>query len=301
MGKYKNVSMLVAAIILAAFVTLLVSNQITKAKRGVKEETVELSVAKVDLKGGTVLTKEMIDRGKFLKKSVPTQCFFTIDELAGRVVVTPIAANFPICESNLAPITLKTGGVSAIVSTEKRAMAVKVDKIIGVSGFIHPNNRVDVLVTFRNIGGGFNFPITKTILENILVLAVGPDIEQKGKEEKPSPVDVITLEVTPQEAEKLALASQEGKLNLTLRKYGEAIDVATTGQTIPILLGSYSSGGTQAPKKELVKTDTKFVAKQKTAKPVETAKKEVPKPKPYIVELIKGTKVSESKFDEGSL
>jgi pilus assembly protein CpaB len=128
-----------------------------------------------------------------------------------------------------------------VISPDKRAIAVKVDKVIGVSGFIHPNNRVDVLVTLKRVGGAIYNPITKIILENILVLAVGPDIEEKkGKEEKATPVDVITLEVTPEEAEKIALAAQEGKISLALRKHGDANEVLTTGQTAMGLINSYS-------------------------------------------------------------
>jgi pilus assembly protein CpaB len=200
--------------------------------------------------------------------------------------------------------------VSAIVTSEKRAIAVKVDKIIGVSGFIHPNNRVDVLVTLKNVAG-LNFPVNKTILENVLVLAVGPDIERKGKEQKPNPVDVITLEVTPEEAEKLALASQEGKISLVLRKFGDSKEVLTTGQTTAGLLNSYSSGSVlPAASKRLVPAtsgvsgaSSKFISSKRNS--VVTAKEkkkeeEKEKQKPIVVELIKGVKVTEVKI-EGSL
>ena len=86
------------------------------------------------------------------------------------------------------------------------------DKVIGVSGFIRPGNRVDVLVTIPT--GKVPIPTTKTILENILVLTVGPELEKKGKEEKPSEMDVITLELTPEEAEKIALAAKRSKVKV---------------------------------------------------------------------------------------
>ena len=97
-------------------------------------------------------------------------------------------------------------------------MGVKVDKVVGVSGFIHPGNRVDVLVTLSR-NERQNEPTTKIVLENILVLATGTELEKSGKQEKPAQVDVITLEVTPEEGEKLALAASEGKLQLALRNY----------------------------------------------------------------------------------
>jgi pilus assembly protein CpaB len=220
----------------------------------------------------------MIKPVDFLKATAPPGCFSDGDSLVGRVAILPIKANEPILESRLAPASIKTGGVAAVVSQKKRAVAVKVDKVIGVSGFIHHGNRVDVLVT---IPTGKNsaepIPITKTVLENILVLAVGPELEKKGKDEKPSDVDVITLEVTPEEGEKLALAASEGKLQLALRNFSDTENVLTRGVTIPGLLASYALGpvGGTSPKGD---------------HPVQ-------KPRPVIVELVKGSKVSEIKFE----
>lgn len=85
-----------------------------------------------------------------------------------------------IFESRLAPTSIKTGGVAAVIRSKKRPVAVKVDKVIGVSGFIHPGNRVDVLVTIAT--GKTSDPITKIVLQNILVLAVGPEISKTGEE-----------------------------------------------------------------------------------------------------------------------
>lgn len=309
MGK-RNILMLIGAVIFAALVAYLVTGQINKAKRAIQDDIVEVAVAKVDLEWGTVLTGEMIDRGKFFKKSLPSQSYTDPSTLPGRVLVTPIAANLPICEQHLAPITLKTGGVSAVISPDKRAIAVKVDKVIGVSGFIHPNNRVDVLVTLKRVEGAIYNPMTKIILENILVLAVGPDIEEKkGKERKATPVDVITLEVTPEEAEKIALAAQEGKISLALRNHGDSNEVLTTGQTAKGLINSYSRSkaepmyATKSPTPKAISRRT--IKKVKKSIPAKTEWKEEKKvsqeekPKAVVIELIKGVKVTEVKV-EGS-
>jgi len=150
--------------------------------------------------------------------------------------------------------------------------------VIGVSGFVHPGNRVDVLVSLQRSGREEN-PITKIVLQNIPVLATGTEIEQKGKNEKPVQVDVITLELTPDEAEKLALATTEGKIQLALRGYNSSEEVSTRGATIPTLLSGQSteSGaavkGTVTPKrapKSVVKAVT--VAKQDTGFQVEVLK-----------------------------
>jgi pilus assembly protein CpaB len=154
-------------------------------------------------------------------------------------------------------------------------MAVKVDDVVGVAGFINPGNMVDVLVTLTQ-----SPPITKTVLENVLVLASGTELERRGHEEKPQPVRVITVEVTPEEGEKLALAANEGKLQLALRNPLNAEPILTRGATVPALLNSY-----RLPEKAEVKPEVK----PQVVAPV----REVP---PVKVELIKGSTVSTLTF-----
>jgi len=251
MGKYRPFMLFGVAIIIAFIVTILVIKWLQKrveVREAVPLETLDIAIAKIDLKWGTAITNEMIEIKPFLKKSLPGGYFQDTASLAGRVLVFPVKSKEPIFESRLAPISVKTGGVAAMVSPKKRAIAVKVDKVIGVSGFIHPGNRVDVLVTLASASGKTSTPITKTVLENILVLTTGPEIETKGKEEKPFPAEVITLEVSPEEAEKLALAAAEGRLQLALRNFTDTEDILTKGTTIPALLSSYSS---YSPRKEI--------------------------------------------------
>src|SRR4030043_1063837 len=248
MGKYKSVILLGVAVIIALVTSLLVYGYIQK-KGKVKEVAVETQpgvVAAVDLSWGTRITDEMLKKTNFLKGSLATGYFSDPALVVGRVLIYPVKVNEPVFESRLAPVEVKTGGVAAVITPKKRAFAVKVDKVIGVSGFIHPGNRVDILMTLAT-GRTFN-PVTKTILENILVLAVGSETkERRGLEEKSSPTDVITLEVTPEEAEKLALAGTEGRLQLALRNFSDTENVVTRGTTVSTLIGPYSP----APAKEM--------------------------------------------------
>jgi pilus assembly protein CpaB len=145
--------------------------------------------------------------------------------------------NEPIVEARLAPTSVKTGGVSAIVSPGKRALAVKGDKVIGISGFIKPNDRVDVLVTLTD--SRYKRDMTKIVLEDVLVLATGTEIVQNGEGGKPHPVDVYTLEVTPKEGERLALAASQGKLQFSLRNPTDKETVLTYGATIAGTLGAF--------------------------------------------------------------
>ncbi len=300
MGKYRPFIMFGIAIFLALIVTVLIINWLQtkgKIKEAAPLEIQDVAIAKVDLKWGTILTKEVIDKKTYLKGSLPPGSFSDTSALVGRVLISPVNASEPIFESRLAPTSIRTGGVAAVVSPKKRAVAVKVDKVIGVSGFIHPSNRVDVLVTLTT--GKSPTSITKTVLENILVLAAGPEFEVKGKEEKQSPVDVVTLEVTPEEAEKLALAATEGKILLVLRNFSDTEEVLTKGMTIPVLLASYSGYSPVSETKPAPAVKRRRPAPSKTPAPIVEKRAKDEKPRPFVVELIKGSKSSEVKFEGG--
>ena len=177
--------------------------------------------------------------------------------------------------------------MAAILKSGHRAIAVKGDKIIGISGFINPGNYVDVLVTVKDPQK--KEEKTKTILENIQVLATGTQIQRNEKGE-PSPIDVYTLEVTPDEAEKLALAAAEGRIQLTLRSVTDSEDVFTDGITVPQLLASYSY-----PKSKPVAE--KFSKVKNTVPKKRKVRRWTPR-KSISVEIIKGIEVSNKKFLE---
>ena len=239
------VIMLVVALLIAGIVSYWSYGLLQKktVEQAAPADTQQVAVAAYDLKWGTVITNEVVKTQPYLKGSLPTGYIADPAAAVGRVVMYPMQVNEPLTESRLAPASVKLGGVAAIVSPKKRAMAVKVDKVVGVSGFIHPGHRVDVLVSLAKTDK-VQQPITKIVLENIPVLAVGTEVEQAaGQKEKPAQVDVITLEVTPEEGEKLALSATEGKLQLALRNYTDTEDVQTRGTTIPNLLASYAGAG----------------------------------------------------------
>jgi pilus assembly protein CpaB len=306
MGKYKPFILLGAAVVVALITSVLIYSWLQRKAKVEKTEafqTQSVAVAAADLSWGTVLTKGMTKVVPFLKASLPEGYFSDPASLEGRVLLSPIKANEPIFETKLAPTNVKTGGVAAVITPKKRAIAIRVDKTIGVSGFIHPGNRVDVLVTMAT--GKTPAPLTKTVLENILVLAAGTETETKGKEEKPSNVDVITIEVTPEEAEKVALAATEGRLQLVLRNFSDTEDVITKGTDIPALLASYSYGPVKetkadtrrAPVRKVVETKRPVVTPAPTPAPTPAIEKPPEKASFFTVELIKGTKASEVKFE----
>ena len=237
----------------------------------VESEAFPVVVALYDLVWGTKLDKEMMKTVPFIKESLPTGYFTDPGALEGRVIIAPLSQNDPVTESKLAPTSVTVGGVAAIIKPGKRAIAVKGDKVIGLSGFIRPGNRVDVLVTLRDPVA--KKEVTKVVLENILVLATGTEVQEDGKG-KPAPVDVYTLEVDPEDGEKLSLAATKGRLHFALRNATDSATVLTRGATIRKTLASYY-GGT-----------IKKAAGKKRGVRVRT----------YTVEVISGDKVTKKKF-----
>lgn len=204
----------------------------------VQTNAVPIAVATVDLTWGTKLSPDMIKKTPFFEESLPTGHFTDTAALKDRVLIAPLKRGEPIVAHRLAPKDISSGGVSAILAPGKRAIAVKGDKVIGISGFINPGNRVDVLVTLKDKRR--KIEKTKMVLDNVLVLATGTQIFQNEKGE-PAPVDVYTLEVTPVEGEKLALAASEGKLQFALRNITDSEKVLTEGATIDKTLASLSA------------------------------------------------------------
>ena len=289
-GPNRSLLFIVLAVLIAGLVAVWAGNRLTgnTTVKAQKVETMPIAVAAVDINWGEVLVKEQVKTLPYLKANLPAGYFADANALVGRTILFPVKANEPILDSRLAPMNFKGGGVAAVVGEGKRAMAVKVDKVIGVSGFIHPGNRVDILVTMdhpqKERGS-----VAKIVLENVLVLATGPEMEATGKKEKAAPVDVITLEVTPEEGEKLALAAAEGKLQLTLRNFTDTQEVHTKGTTVPVLLTSYS--GVSAP-----------VAKTGMRRSAQAPRRVVnaPAQSPVVtVEIIQGSDVKQYRFGKG--
>jgi pilus assembly protein CpaB len=271
MGKLKAFIPLALGLVIASLVGIFAykwlnvqTTQKELAKVEVASEVVPVAVAAADLPWGTKLSPEMLKTLPYLKESIPPGAFLDTESLKGRVVISPLRQNEPILECRLAPDNVTTGGVSAIVKPGKRALAVKGDKVIGLSGFIRPGNWVDVLVTMTNPLN--KRKITKTVLENILVLATGIEIEENKEGGKPHSVDVYTLEVTPKEGEKLSLAANHGKLHFALRNVTDKEIVLTNGASIAGTLASLR------PKKKKQASKT------------------------FTVEIIEGGKMTQKKF-----
>ncbi|MGI8918945.1 MAG: Flp pilus assembly protein CpaB [Pyrinomonadaceae bacterium] len=259
----------------------------TKSLRGV-------AVAKVAIPIGTKIIAEQITLVQFPQESTPDGAFDSVEKLAGRVAVVNIAPKEPITEARLAPEGT-AGGLSAIIPEGYRAMTVKVDDVVGISGFIMPGTLVDVVVVIVPTGNGAvaQDPISKIVLQNIKVLANGQNIDKPESEREANSVKAVTLLVTPEQAEKLALASSEGKLQLVMRNSIDQGDQQTTGVNKRTLLGGDVAapqpepGSLKSERPEQKTTAPRRVRVQAEAKPAPAAQPAAPR---SSVEMIEGAK-----------
>jgi pilus assembly protein CpaB len=213
-----------------------------KESESMRASNQDIVVAAQDIPPGTTINDEVIKKGMIKttpwpKSSVPAGAFSSPQQIVGKVNRVKILANEPILESRLAG---EGAGLTVRLEAGKRAAALRVDEIIGVSGFIVPDDRVDIILTTTPVGGNQESKISKIVLQNKRVLSVAQSTEQKDG--KPQLARSITLEVTPEEAEKLSLASSEGQIVLTLRGLGDDAETKTIGANKRDLLAMVATG-----------------------------------------------------------
>ncbi|OIR17587.1 SAF domain protein [mine drainage metagenome] len=252
-------------------------------------------VAALDIDLGTPLNPQMMTVADWPKGSVPAGATDDPKVLDTRVVKTSLLRGEPILESKLAPIGA-TGGLSAVISQGNRAITVRVNDVVGVAGFALPGNYVDIVVNTEDESAkaeNTNKSISKIVLEHILVLAIAQ--EQSRDETKPKVVNAVTLEVTPEQAEKLDLARSVGSLSLVLRNQVDTSSVNTTGSTKKSLLNRVEQPVEASSQQPEVKTVVKKVVVYKRAKAKQAVEKQAPSDQ---VEVIRGTTKSIEVFKQ---
>jgi pilus assembly protein CpaB len=269
---------LVAAIVIAFFLSTYVYRQLRNASLMRPAATQNIVVAAVPLQIGARVDESNLKLISWPGGEPVSGMFTRIQDCANRALITPVAENEPILEPKLAPLAAGSG-LPAVIPEGMRALSVAVNQVIGVAGFVIPNTMVDVLVTGQLKGNGQNGGsdnVTRTILENVRVLAAGQRVEQ-DREGKPETVSVITLLVSPEDADKLTMASTEGKIQLALRNTVDAKTVSPPA----VVEAALFSGGTPA------------------AEPThrEVVKAAPPPPAPYAVEVITGDKRATKTFE----
>jgi pilus assembly protein CpaB len=285
----------IGAALTTAFVLTRYMEQRTSAAR---VPTLKVVVAAMDIPVATPLRVETLKVVDWPEASRPEKPISDPAPIVGRVAVTKILKGEPILEERLASSEAGSG-LAALLPAGMRAAAVRVDDVVGVAGFIHPGDFVDVIVTMRPREEGQTPPVAKIILQGIKVLAVGKDVNQAGRADKPVTATVATLMVDSEQSEKLALAASKGQILLTLRSRVDLEEVDTEGMVPPVLLaGGLSVAAT--PQK------TPSAAPRVAARPARRAE---PAPKPAVtaspeekqtVEILRGDLFEKRSFQKES-
>jgi pilus assembly protein CpaB len=208
-------------------------------------ESSDVVIARSDIAIGTALAPHQLETARWARSLVPEGTQATPERLAGRVLRRAVAKGEPILEALLLPEGAKAG-LAPVIPEKRRAVSVKVDPVIGVAGFVHPGTRVDVLATLRRVDQRSKLPYSKLILQDVPVLAIDQKLEE-GREGEPQLVSVVTLEVSPAEAEQLIYSSHEGRLQLALRSPGDREVVVTHSVGVADLLPSRVVARARAP------------------------------------------------------
>jgi len=249
----------------------MVSNRVTAAKPAA---TIRVVAAKSDIKLGSVLNADNLTTIEI--GTVPKGAILPKDEsrAIGRGVLSEIYEGEPIIENRLAAVG-SGGGLAATIPPGMRACAVKVDDVVGVSGFVTPGMRVDVLISGTPPGeqSASQGTVARTLLQNIQVLSAGADI-QKDNEGKAKSVQVVNLLVTPEQAETLSLVGNL-TIRLVLRNPLDTKITAVAGTSTGNLFGGQNAG---------------------PAKPQRSAAPKKAAPQAYSIEVVNGSKTSEEKF-----
>lgn len=287
MNKTRVILVIVVAILLALLASVGVYRYLSETGRAAEEarlQTVGIVVAVVDIPIGTTINANQIAVTAWPKDLYPKDSFADLKSVVGRAVRRDFLRGEPIVASKLVPTDKGGGLLSFIVVEGKRAFTIRVNETVGVGGFIVPDSRVDVILTTTPTGGSER--ISKIVLENMQVLAAGQIVEQK--ENKPITVNTVTLSVTPEEAEKLALAGNDGVIQLVLRNFMDFDNVVTLGATKARVLAGYRPSG--PPMEPATSKGKRIVRRRSRTRVLPVAKKT------FTVEVIKGNKRSEEKF-----
>jgi pilus assembly protein CpaB len=265
MKKYGTIIALGFAVIFGALAVMLVNNWMTSREAEqrvtVREPTplTRIVIAAQDLSVGARLTAQNLTLADWPKASIPKGAFENVSDVEGRIAVNKLTAGTPVLAAELAAPG-SGAGLVARIKPGMRAMAIRVDEVIGVGGFILPNSFVDVIAVDTQ---GGRKPTAQTILQKIEVLAIAQ--ETYTEEGKAKLVRTVTLEIGPKEAEKLALQTNQGPIHLVLRN---PLDEPVVEEEKPAVVKVAPVRKAPVPRSQVV----------------------APGPPPYTVEVIRGSK-----------
>lgn len=265
------------ALALGLLVSYAVYNRLLNSAGANREPGVDVVVAANDLQVGAKLESHDIRLARFPQSVIPAGAYIRTEPLVGRGVIIPVSKGEFILPGKIAAANAGSG-LSSLIPQGMRAVSVRVNDVVSVAGFVQPGSRVDVLAT-GNQGGG-NERQTTTVLENVAVIAVGKNLERNPTGDVQT-APVITLLVSPDDGQRLTLASQEGRIQLALRNpldtHREEIAGTRASSLYPGAAAPPSSGKPKIHRQPIPVT--------------------VIPSAPYQVETIRGSKRDETKFD----
>lgn len=240
---------LIAGVVLAGVAILLLSLYLRSSRPDAEASNTQYGsvvVAVSNFSAGTAVHREYLKVVAWPKSSVPQGSFANVDDVfAGakvegdRIALKNIAADEPLLQTNVSGFGSRAI-LSRQVSPGMRALAIPVNAVSGVAGFVLPGDRVDILLT-REVAGSTESRVTDIILQNIMVLGIDQVSDQTR--ERPEVVRTVTVEATPEQAQKLALAQQVGTMSLALRG-ATTVDQVSSSR---IATGDLASTGPEAP------------------------------------------------------
>jgi pilus assembly protein CpaB len=289
------------ALIASGATALLLKWYIERNTQPVAAPKTRVVVAAVDLPIATTLRPEHLRLSDWPADAEPIGVLRDTKELVGRVVISKVIQGEPILAGKLASKDAGRG-LAALIPEGMRGEAVRVDEVVGVAGFIHPDDRVDVIATLSTRGS--TETISKVILQNVKVLAVGKELDASDfARNKALAVTVVTLLVTPAESEKLALTANTARLTLTLRSWTDDNAVETPGADPPTLLRGAEAMRRPPP---VVPVQVAEVPTKRGKRNRNSASSELPPsgpsvaatPQKEVVEILRGDRLEERKFDK---
>jgi pilus assembly protein CpaB len=288
----------VVALVAGGSAAMLLRWYIERSAQPVAPTMAKVVVAALDLPVATTLRADQLKQVEWPQSVQPPGVVRDVKELVGRVLVVRVVRGEPLLTSKLASKDAGRG-LAALIPEGMRAVAVRVDEVVGVAGFIHPDDRVDVIATLKPSRPEDAEQTSKVILQNVKVLAVGKELEiEENSRNRALPVTVATLLVSPGESEKLALAATSSRLLLSLRSWTDGNTVDTPGASPSALLAGVEHRPAlvvAAPPEATGRRARHARAAPAAAAP---ASQVAATPQREVVEILRGDRLEERKFEK---
>ena len=243
MAERRYTTIFGAALVTAALATFGIYRVLQASKAENRIVTRPVVIAAADVGEGKLIGREAVTVAEWPINTVPAGAYASIDSVAGRVTRIDVFRGEVIVPGRLAPDGVGPG-LQVKITPGKRAFSLKIDDVSGISGMVQPNSRVDVLVTTRD--PSTNKDVAKTFMSNMRVLSIGT-ISAVSADNRPIQAPTATLEVTPTEAERLMIAQGTGRIQLSLRGYGDPDSIRTTGANSEDVLAQLRIAPTAKP------------------------------------------------------